>query len=162
MKMDDKKALLLNNLLADLEKNGDIKIAELRPSLSALLSKTKDGGFPGKAFLGEIVGFQAGVEMASMEDKDDLHEVDILELRDVTGDFNGETFAFNAGNGGLKAKVAKVKGLKHVLIVYRGEMERTNENWNPPKDYGMIGTETANGLAALKLAYTKNKANYTK
>lgn len=160
--MNANNELALNNMLRDLEKSGAIKVAELRPSLGALLTDEKNGGFVGRAFLGEIVGFQKDVDMPSMDDKDDVHQVDILELKDASGDFNGETFAFNAGNGGLKAKVAKVKDGKFALIFYRGEMEPTKKGWNPAKDYGIIGGQGADGLQALTAFYAKAKSLYPK
>lgn len=156
MQLNDSQSKTLNELLGDLEAKG-VVVAELRPSLGAVLSDKASGGFPGRVFLGENKGFQTNVPMKSMGDADETHDVDVLELKDVTGDFNGEVFSFNASNGGLKAKVGRVKGSKYVMVVFRGENEADNKLHNPWKDYGILG---ADDLALLKPAYTKVKATY--
>jgi hypothetical protein len=130
----------LNKKLAELQDAGQIKTAELLASLNSVLSDAESGGFVGKAFLGDVLSYTAGLEMPSnlSQDENATHLVDQLELRDVTGDYVKASFAFNASNGGHKAKLAKVKGAKQVLVIYRGEMEPGKKGWNPAKDYGIM------------------------
>lgn len=138
--MNVQTASELNKMLTELEKSGQIKTAELLPSLNAVLSDAESGGFPGKAFLGTVKSYTQGVEMPSTlgASDDETHAVDQLEITDVTGDYTHASFSFNAANGGLKAKLSKLKDAGLVLVVYRGEMEPTKKGWNPAKDYGFM------------------------
>lgn len=137
--LEDKAVKNLNTVLEDLIASGDVKVSELNPSLSALLSDPINGGFPGRVFVGKNVGFREGVPMPSMDDKDEMLPVDVLELKDVTNNFLGNTFNFYARNGGSKAKIQGVKDHEYVLIAFKGEVESENKHFAPYKDYLVLG-----------------------
>ena len=164
IKMNQASEMALNKMLGELQDSGAIQIASLLPSLGGVLSDPDQGGFPGKAFFGEVKGFQKAVEMPSTlsGDPNETHEVDVLEVRDITGDYAKGSFAFYAGNGGLKAKVGKVKAAKLVLIYYAGELEARKDApkaWNKPKDFGFI---IVNDRAVGQKLYDTAKGYYAK
>jgi hypothetical protein len=157
--LNNKQAESLNKLLNEAVDSGAVKVADLLPGLNSMLSDPEQGGFPGKAFLGEVKAYLKDVEMPSglASDPDATHLVDQLEVRDATGDYQNSSWAFFASNSGLKAKLSKLKNAKFVLFVYRGELEPTKKGWNPPKDYGMLeivdlatGREMYNKIKDLK------------
>lgn len=139
--LDNNAVANLNAVLEGLVKSGEVKVSDLNPSLNALLTDAAQGGFAGRAFAGKVVGYRKAVPMPSFDDKDDMVDVDVLELQDVSGRFLGQTFNFYGRNGGQKAKIAGVAEKKCVVIAFKGEVESENKNHNPWKDFLVLGCD---------------------
>lgn len=149
MNIDNKALSAINATLEALEKSGELKVSEIYPSLTPVLSSRKAGGYPGKPFLGKIRAYNANVELPSVQDPDVTKEADVLEVQDVAGDYNGTVFNFYAGNGGLKAKIRAIKDFPFVFLAFRGENENETPGMNPWKDWFVVGFKSKE--AGMKL-----------
>ena len=135
------KLAAVNKLLGDLQATGQIKVADLHPSLNAWLSNPENGGFAGRVFFGQRLSYAQGVEMPPVDPREEPKAVDVMELRDVTGDVAHETFNFYAGNNGVKAMLAQVREAPYMIIAFKGETESDRKGLNPRKDYWIVGIQ---------------------
>lgn len=140
----------LNALLSAEAEAGNVIRPENPPSLNKMLM---DAGV-GAAFTGEV----KKVKLNAVRNKlaDDGSKAHVYELVSFK---TGELCSFFAGNDGLKGKAEQLEVGDGVVVVYLGEGEVENPEWQSYRDYGIYkvkgGKPAADALAAKVVAIVK-------